>query len=245
MWASLRAGARPLLKAGKGFCSDINQQIAYNGVWEQMMTFPKRRPYETNIIIATGKTWLADYIVQMYLENKKEYDKKRGLVFTMFGCAYLGAAQWFVYVTLFKAAVPNAIRFANLPWKDKIPITAANRQGWIDVGKQTVLDNFVHYTFIYFPIFYTFKELVQGGSKAGTAGEGSTDTPALGDNLVGRAMDKYQKNFWSDNQAIWMLWIPCDMLIYSSPIWLRLPLNHGVSLAWTMILSFMRGGEAH
>ena len=29
----------------------------------------------------------------------------------------------------------------------------------------------------------------------------------------------------------------------SCPVWLRLPLNHGVSFAWTMILSVMRGGE--
>ena len=87
-------------------------------------------------MIATAKTWLADYLVQMYIEQKKEYDTKRGLLFTIFGGVYLGGGQWFVYVTMFKKAVPDAIRFANLPWKDKIPITAANRDGWIGVCKQ-------------------------------------------------------------------------------------------------------------
>ena len=52
---------------------------------------------------------------------------------------------------------------------------------------------------------------------------------------------KYYNNFWQDNIAIWSMWIPMDILIYAAPIWMRLPLNHGVSLIWTMILSFMRG----
>jgi hypothetical protein len=177
----------------------------------------------------------------MYIEKKETYDSKRGMLFTAFGGIYLGGAQWFVYVTLFKKAVPDAIRFANLPWKDKIPITAANRQGWINVGKQTFLDNFVHYTFIYFPVFYCFKEGLQGDRTAQSKSAETEPAPALGDNLVGRALEKYRQNFWKDNTAIWALWIPCDMVIYASPLWLRLPLNHGVSLGWTMILSFMRG----
>jgi len=57
------------------------------------------------------------------------------------------------------------------------------------------------------------------------------------------AMAKYQRNLVSDNLAIWGLWIPADLIIYAVPVWMRLPLNHAVSLAWTMILSWMRGGE--
>ena len=78
-------------------------------MYEQIMTFPKRKPYLTNIYIATGKTWLADYLVQMYVEKKEKYDASRGAVFTAFGCVYLGMVQWYVYVTLFSRVVPNAI----------------------------------------------------------------------------------------------------------------------------------------
>lgn len=32
-------------------------------------------------------------------------------------------------------------------------------------------------------------------------------------------------------------------MIYSLPIWARLPANHGLSLVWTLILSSMRGDK--
>lgn len=193
------------------------------------MTFPKRRPYATNIIVATVKTSIADVLVQG-MEGKDEIDWKRNAVFTAFGCFYLGAVQWFIYVTMFSRLCPNAIRFSNMPWAEKMKF----RAGQIDLVKQTFLDNFVHYTFLYFPVFYTFKEMIQG------EGAGQARGPI---EILQTAMEKYKKNFLADNMAIWSLWIPMDMIIYAVPIWMRLPLNHGVSLLWTMILSYMRGGE--
>jgi len=199
-------------------------------MWQRILTFPKRKPYATNIGVATVKTALADYLVQMYLEGKKEYDVKRGAVFAGFGCAYLGFVQWHLYVTLFSRICPNCLTFANLPWAQKFPITAANKAGWIDVCKQTFLDNFVHYTFLYFPVFYLFKNTFQK-----EPGKEHIKNPVMG------AIQQYSQNFWKDNTAMWMLWIPADFLIYTVPVWLRLPLNHGVSLAWIMILSALRG----
>jgi len=111
------------------------------------------------------------------------------------------------------ACLPYAAKLP--PWKDWA--------GWGGVAAQTALDNFVHYTFIYFPVFYIFKEFVQGAG-----------------NPID-ALNKYKNNAWDDNKAIWALWIPCDMVIYSAPVWMRLPMNHLISLGWTMILSFMRG----
>ena len=37
--------------------------------------------------------------------------------------------------------------------------------------------------------------------------------------------------------------VPGDFIIYSLPIWARLPANHGLSLVWTLILSSMRGDK--
>jgi len=191
------------------------------------MTFPKRRPYATNIIVATVKTSLADLIIQKSVKKKEEIDWKRNGVFMCFGCFYLGCVQWFVYVTIFTKLCPNAIRFANAPWKEKVK----DRVGQIDLVKQTCLDNFAHYTFVYFPVFYTFKELIQA------------DGGGLSPSLFWNALSKYKANFWMDNLAIWGLWVPFDMIIYALPIWMRLPVNHAVSLAWTMILSWLRGNE--
>lgn len=174
--------------------------------------------------MATGKTSLADLIVQKASgKDWKDIDWRRNAVFTVFGFAYLGVAQWFIYVTIFSKLCPNAIRFANLTWAEKMK----DRAGQIDLIKQVALDNFVHYTFVYFPVFYVFKESIQG------------DGVDFG--VVSRAMSKYWSNIVPDNLAIWGLWIPCDLLIYAVPVWMRLPLNHAVSLAWTMILSFLRG----
>jgi len=206
----------------------ISQDIQYIGLRQQLLTFPKRRPYAFNVMVATFKTALADYLVQKFIERKEKIDWKRNAVFVAFGGLYLGMFQWFIYVTCFARLCPNAIKFANMSWKEKM----AFKPGQIDLAKQIFLDNFVHYTFIYFPVFYVFKESIQGGDKNRSA----TD-------IISTGFKKYLTNFWPDNINIWALWIPGDAIIYAVPIWMRLPMNHALSLLWTMILSFMRGDE--
>merc|ERR1719210_160664 len=206
----------------------ISIQVEYSGLWGAITTFPKRRPYATNIIVATVKTSLADLIVQKG-EGKKDIDWERNGVFTAFGFAYLGVVQWFVYVSLFTRLCPNAIRFSNLTWAEKLK----DRPGQIDLLKQTAYDNFIHYTFVYYPVFYTFKEAIQSKDKK--------DSSFV--STVQGALAKYKKNFVQDNLYMWSLWIPGDLMVYACPIWMRLPLNHGISLVWTMILSSLRGGE--
>jgi len=219
--------SRPARAGAPAKGDGIAVEVEYSGLWGAIVTFPKRKPYATNIIVATVKTSLADILVQKGQGNE-EIDWKRNGVFTAFGFAYLGVAQWFIYVSIFTRVCPNAIRFSNLSWADKLK----DRAGQIDLFKQTALDNFVHYTFIYFPVFYAFKELIQGGQVKASEDKSNTLT---------RAMEKYRGNFVKDNLAMWGLWIPFDLIIYAVPIWMRLPLNHAVSLAWTMILSNMRG----
>ena len=51
-------------------------------------------------------------------------------------------------------------KFANAPFREKVK----DRQGIINLAKQVALDNFAHYTFIYFPVFYIFKEAIQVGA---------------------------------------------------------------------------------
>ena len=150
-----------------------------------------------------------------------------------FGCVYLGVFQWWLYVTKFKQWFPNMAVFCNQSFKQKL----ANTAGMFDLGKQVAFDNFIHYTFIYFPVFYVFKEAIQGpGGLNGLTDRAPTE-------IVSTAFSKYFGNFWDDNMAIWSLWIPMDAIIYAVPIWMRLPLNHGVSFLWTVILSFMRGDK--
>lgn len=209
-------------RAGDG----ISHDIKYEGLWGAITTFPKRKPFLTNLIVATVKTAAADCVVQGG-EGKNTFDTfdfKRNAVFTAFGFAYLGIAQWFVYVTVFTRVCPNAVRFANLTWAEKLK----DKAGQKDLYKQVFLDNFVHYTFVYFPVFYCFKESIQGSG--------------VNQDMVNNALAKYWNNIVTDNMAIWGLWVPMDLIIYAVPVWMRLPLNHAVSFAWTMILSWLRGG---
>ena len=91
------------------------------------------------------------------MEGKEEIDWVRVSVFTAFGCLYLGFFQWAMYVTLFQRLFPGMAKFANMPWKDKLK----DRRGMINVLGQAAFDNFIHYTLIYFPTFYIFKEAIQ------------------------------------------------------------------------------------
>ena len=104
-----------------------------------------------------------------------------------------------------------------------------NVQGMRDLAKQIAVDNFFHYTFIYFPVFYALKECMQGESSAAA--------------LLPNAMRKYASNAVEDNVSMWLLWVPCDAIIYAIPLWMRLPANHAISFCWTCYLSFLRGGD--
>jgi len=225
--------SRPSRAAAPPKSDGISIDVEYSGIWGQITTFPKRRPFITNVVVATVKTSLADIIVQKS-EGKKDIDWSRNGVFTAFGFAYLGIVQWFIYVTVFTRICPHAIRFSNLSWAEKLK----DRAGQIDLLKQTAYDNFIHYTFVYYPVFYFFKELIQSGKGSDGAAGGVELQPT-----VERACAKYWRNCVKDNIYMWSLWVPGDLLVYACPIWMRLPLNHGISLIWTMILSSVRGGE--
>merc|ERR1719203_1424525 len=90
--------SRPARAAEPPKGDGISHDIAYSGMWGAIVTFPKRKPFATNIIVATVKTSLADVLVQKG-EGATDIDWERNLVFTCFGCFFLGVVQWWVYVT--------------------------------------------------------------------------------------------------------------------------------------------------
>ncbi|CAE8743559.1 unnamed protein product [Polarella glacialis] len=231
--------SRPNRGPGEGDGDGISQVIEYSGLWGAITTFPRRKPFATNVIIATVKTSCADLVVQKIAEGKDEVDWVRNAGFTAFGFAYLGIGQWCVYVTLFSKLFPNTIRFANMPWAAKLK----DKAGQIDLLKQTAFDNFIHYTFMYFPVFYVIKEGINRLSANNKASNKDEQASLWPHDLVASGLGKYWKNCVTDNMYMWALWIPGDLIVYSVPIWMRLPLNHCISLVWTMILSNLRGSE--
>mmetsp|Transcript_41571 Transcript_41571/g.50420 ORF Transcript_41571/g.50420 Transcript_41571/m.50420 type:complete len:368 (-) Transcript_41571:413-1516(-) len=187
----------------------------------------KANPFTFGVAVATMKTMASDILVQTSIQGQSEVDWTRVKVFTAFGCLYLGAFQWFVYVTCFKRLFPGMVEFTNQTWREKL----RNKAGLMGLVGQVAVDNFIHYPLAFFPAFYILKESIQCG-----------DSFNPYDIVVG-GLSKYWNNIVEDNIAIWSLWVPADLIVYSCPIWLRLPLNHAVSFVWTCILSFMRGNE--
>jgi len=209
----------------------IEIQTRYHSFAEEMETFPSRRPYATNLGIATVKGFLADAFVQLGERSKKShtgFDWKRSVLFTLFGFLYAGVVEWIIYIDIFSILCPNMLRFANETWEQKWKDPA----GQYDLLKQILFDNFIHYTFVYYPIFYSLKEMVQGPAGLDVIVD-----------AVGKGLKRYRRNMATDLCRIWAFSIPGDLLVFTIPMWLRMPVNHAQGFIWTMILSFLRGAE--
>jgi len=69
------------------------------------------------------------------------------------------------------------------------------------------------------------------------------DDPVPMSAMVKDAMNKYASNFWKDNTSMCLFWFPADIILYSGPVWLRLPLNHAISFVWCSVMSVWKGGK--
>jgi hypothetical protein len=189
--------------------------------------FAKAFPFANNIIIATLKTSAADLVAQCVIERKsiREVDWKRNFVFCLFGAAYLGGFQYFYQVNVFKKVFANAERFTTLPWAAKLK----DVQGLKTLAGQIVADLTVMVG-VYLPTFYVFKGFVFG----------KTWSPM---DWVHDGLGNYVKNWNKDVFDVLRVWGPTDIVCFSVPMYLRLPVRHVVSFVWTAYLSFMRGGK--
>mmetsp|Transcript_53189 Transcript_53189/g.122217 ORF Transcript_53189/g.122217 Transcript_53189/m.122217 type:complete len:187 (-) Transcript_53189:179-739(-) len=102
----------------------------------------RRYPLAVACASTTLKTTSADVIVQTFIERREKLDYKRTAAFTIFGCGWMGAGQYFVYCKLLEALLPARTVSAAL-------------------GKMS-LDQFIHVPFVFMPIFYLTDACVQG-----------------------------------------------------------------------------------
>jgi len=192
----------------------VVQVTDYSGLWGALLSFPKRRPFATNLILAGCLMPIADLNVQS-LEGKG-WDKQRTAIFCGFGL-WTGTCYWFVYITLFGRLFPQAIRFTNLSWAEKLK----DRVGQKQLVGQIACDLLLYVPLCYFPCFYMFKASV------------------IGESLV-EALAVYRTNCFEDNVASLGFWIPGDVLCFAVPAWMRLPVSHAVSFIWNTGLSWLR-----
>ena len=92
-----------------------------------------------------------------------------------------------------------------------------------------MLDLFV-LTLICPPTVYIFKAGVFSGSM----------DPLI---WASSGIENYTSNFAKDEFDLIRVWLPADLICFSVPMYLRLPVRHVVSFVWTAYLSFSRGGH--
>lgn len=125
----------------------------------------------------------------------------------------------------FQRLFPSAASFSSAPLSAKV----RDANGLRNLALQVGLDQFVYHPLCYFPVFYTCKEIIQGGQSTPTA-------------VVSSALTKYVPNALDDLKALWQIFIPVSILQFSvMPMHLRVPFTATAGFVWCGILSMMRG----
>ena len=207
---------------------------------------PMTNPFVFGVVFSTFKTSFSDWVVQRFVERRKEIDWRRNGTFAAFGCFYLGGVQYMIYVPFFQRIFPTAKAFTELPFAKKMTDFAGQRT----VAYQVFIDQFVHHPLLYFPFFYTLKELVNGGPIDGGIKKCAAQFSRNSDAILRNCSDavsilrRYMTNYKEDLVALWKLWVPSTFLNFAlMPMWARIPWVATTSLLWTCILSAMRGSE--
>jgi hypothetical protein len=209
--------------------NDIQNQNSDSDIETKGFTygdFAKQYPFVNNIGIATMKTAAADLLAQVVIAQTPvtDIDWQRAFLFCAFGAIYLGGFQYAYQVNIFKKLF-DVDRFTNLSWEEKIK----DEDGIKALMAQTALDLAV-LTFVYLPTFYVFKASVFSG----------TMDPTM---WWSKGIDSYISNFQKDEFDLIRVWAPADIVCFSVPLYLKLPVRHIVSFVWTAYLSFARGGH--
>lgn len=195
-----------------------------SSMWKAIRSFPKRRPFATNIGLSLIVSGASDVVAQR-AEGNNKLDVRRMITFSSFGL-FMGVLHWHLYMTLYARLFPGGATFANLSMRQKL----SDKSGQCDVIKQVVADLAVWMPFFYFPIFYSFKT-VQNNPEIDFAAVPSS------------AMQMYRETWFQDNTASLGVWIPGDIVSFTVPVWLRMPVCLSISFAWQALLSMTRGAD--
>lgn len=220
---ALPAARAPGMRLKEG----LAMEIRYAGFWGALRTFPKRRPFATNLIVSVSVYGAADYVTQRLQGN--ELDLRRLMGFSIFG-GLSGCTGWLAYITVFSKLCPNAIRFAN---RRTLAEKLRDKAGLRDLFKQVALDTFVYTPFVFFPLFYMSMKIIKGGCAVCSEPVQSTR----------EALRTYRDNFVLDNVSCASVFLWADIIIFTVPAYMRLPTIQTVNFVYMMGFSWMRGNE--
>jgi len=125
----------------------------------------------------------------------------RNAKFVAFCTLYVGSFQHF----LFNVAYPRF--FPGI--------------GLLPAVKCCLFDNFIHTTFLYFPVYFALRAVFRG------------DSP-------NRGLEEYRAEGWAALQACWMLWIPAQFFnFYVLPRQYRIVCIAVVGFVWEIALAYL------
>lgn len=203
-------------------------------VWHGIVSTGRQHPFKFGVTIATVKTASADVVTQKYVEDRPTLDYQRLAVFTTFGFAVFGCWQQLLYCSFLPKLFPSVHRFTELPLRQKL----LDFQGLQHVIQQICFVNFLYTPFMFFPLFYSFQIAIAESPAVRSA---SACPPIFG--MASTVLERYRRNAWDDLTATWRIWFPGFAVCFSVPLWLRMPVNHGISFMYVMLLSIMRGDD--
>jgi len=188
--------------------------------------FGSRRPFAFGVAVTVMKTSAADLIVQKYVEKVDKIDKRRCLLFALWGLLWLGGVQYFVYVKCYSRWFQGVEEFARKSIRAKL----ADTHGQLTVVKQVLFDAVVHVPWFYLPAFYTLKSILE------TEGETTMN------DCLQEAKLNWSANFYNDVKVFAKWWVPALAINFSiCPLWMRIPFIAGYSFVFTMQWSFLHG----
>ncbi|CAE7409845.1 unnamed protein product [Symbiodinium pilosum] len=167
--------------------------------------------------VSATLTPASDLFVQK--QQDAPIDKRRLQGFFLLGVVQ-GVTSWLVYVSLFTRCFPLATRLVNLPLKEKLK----DWPGLWQLGQQIVFDLAVYVPLVHFPVFYCVQGACHGES-------------------VSSSISRWQTNFWQDAAGGAMFWLPLDVLCFTVPMWLRMPIGYFTTFWYAALLSVFRGSE--
>jgi len=195
----------------------------------RISSVPKRYPFGFACFFTSFKSFMADVFVQKFMEDKKEWNVSRSMVFGTFGFLYQGAFQYVVYIHLVAGRLlPNAASYAALPLRAKL----RDRRGGLELLAQVGIANLIMDPMLCLPTYYITKEaILEGGVRDQTPKE-----------LVANALNSYRSNCVQDVLTSWKIWVPAQLINFGlMPLHLRVPFISVVSFGYCVVLSVMRG----
>lgn len=176
-----------------------------------------RHPIRLAVGLSAAKAGFADVLTQTYFEGNEveSADLTRTATFIIFGGAYQGGFQYFLWNHVFERIFPGA-----RPVMSIAKVVASNTVGDI---------------VFFFPTFYSIQQLLR--SREAILGD-----PSELSNVVPAALGRYYQNCVDDWFMSWKVWVPGHFVTYFlAPQHLRVPWAASVSFGYVCILSRIRG----